>query len=414
MEGPISYLQNHAGRIKQCSEKRLGCNTSEVNTEGCCAIVACRYCVTWTEYGEAAVADMTSDGDGMWMATPGGVAFLMYWERDQYTDDCELVVTFDGEEVYRKSCYEGQSCRDSSDEVEVATAYLTGTLRWDKDLKRQLPTVRDYETNCIRQMCSGCNCTCECLCVTITEDYGATEVATGEICDTAYDCDPPIWSGTVGDYEITVSLDSDCAISATVDGQSKSATVQEGTTVCNNFTVTIEVGDGRTITLTCKECTCVVEEPCLSCCNGTYSTASRYLTFTLLNATPRCACLDGFVMELTYVGVIRNELGECEVRWEGRAARPCPAGLQFNAIFICRDSLDNTPPSSELEVYLDNGEGTAQTDFFQGAFDYYSSACDPFSYCVRSVNGNWLADVGECGDASVDETEPELELCVTL
>ena len=404
--GPIAFDQGHDGRLKKCSEKRLTCNESQDNTDGCCAIVACRYCVTWEEYGEAAVSDMTDNGAGTWTATPGGITFVMTWQRDQYTDECELVVTFDGEEVYRQPCYD-QSCRDSSDEVEVDTGYLVGTLRWVKDLKRPLPNVRDYETNCIRQMCADCNCTCECLCVTITE-YDGTPIATGEMCDTAYDCDPPVWEGTVGDYEIVIALDEECVLTATVNGYAESIELEQYTSVCDNFTATITLDDGTIITVTCKECTCVEETPCISCCGGNYPQTTLYATFTLLNVTPMCACLDGLVITLTYQGFITNDLDECEAFWSGRASTGCPLYAQLLVNFICAGSIDGVD-GARLEISSDTGPGTPGSDFINGDFSYYFSDCDPFEYCIRS-NPGWARD---CGDASVDEDEPEIEVCIS-
>jgi len=158
------------------------------------------------------------------------------------------------------------------------------------------------------------------------------------------------------------------------------------------------------------ECCCDV---CQSCCGDAFPRTSLFLTFTMLNATARCACLDGLVIELEYQGVTQNELGECEVSWEGRAARPCPNGLEFNAIFFCRSSLDSGDSISELQVYLDTGPSTAQTDYIAGTFDYYDSSCDPFMYCIRSNAGFPFATDQECGDGSVDDDAPEFELCVT-
>jgi hypothetical protein len=121
------------------------------------------------------------------------------------------------------------------------------------------------------------------------------------------------------------------------------------------------------------------------------------------------------VIELVFQGVVRNSLGECEVRWEGREARPCPiTGLEFNPFFICRSSLDGSAGTSELQIYADAGVGTDQDDWMAGAFDYYSSDCDPFTYCMRSNAGFPFAnDIQECGDGTVDDDAPQLELCVT-
>lgn len=160
-----------------------------------------------------------------------------------------------------------------------------------------------------------------------------------------------------------------------------------------------------------KQCCC--DDVCASCCGGVYPTTSLFATFTLLNATPRCACLDGLSVELVFQGVIVNDLGECEVRWEGREARPCPNGLEFNIFFICRSSINGSAGSSELQIYLDSGPGTTQSDYINGTFDYYSSDCDPFEFCIRSNAGFPFELDQECGDGTVDDDAPQIEVCVT-
>ena len=407
--GPIAYSIDHDGRLKKCSEKRLTCDESQNNTDGCCAIVACRYCVTWEEYGEAAVSDMTDNGAGTWTATPGGVTFVMTWERDQYTDECELVVTFDGEEVYRQPCYD-QSCRDSSDEVEVDTGYLVGTLRWVKDLKRPLPNVRDYETNCIRQMCADCNCTCECLCVTITE-YDGAPIATGEICDTAYDCDPPVWEGTVGDYEIVIALDEECVLTATVNGYAESIELEQYTSVCDNFTATITLDDGTIITVTCKECTCVAGE--FACCPNIGTPAALYLTLRTISMV--CGCLDGEVITMLPNGTLSGRLFYQAI-WQWTCPDPFfPENIRWFK-FDTSCQAGDAFPTIEVRtlVQLDTDPDPLEDDPDWGTINVYyydDGQCDPFYF---HYNGTLGADAVwvRCQDDFMDNPEIQMELTV--
>jgi hypothetical protein len=159
-----------------------------------------------------------------------------------------------------------------------------------------------------------------------------------------------------------------------------------------------------------KKCCC---ETCATCCNGVYPETSLFATFTMLNSTPRCACMDGLVVELEFMGIIINELDECEVKWEGREARPCPNGLEFNVIFICRSNLNTGEGTSEIQIYVDTGPSTSQTDYINGTFDFYSADCDPFMFCIRSNGGFPFSAEQECGDGTVDDDAPLFEVCVT-
>ena len=378
MEGPIAYLQNHSGRLKRCSEKRLGCNASEDNTDGCCAIVACRYCVTWEEYGQAEEADKTDNGDGIWQATPGGITFLMQWERSYETDECELVVYFDGQEVYRKSCYEGQSCRDSSDSVVVSLPYLDGTLTWSKDLQRTLPNVRDYETNCIRQLCPDCTCTCECMCVSIVDPYCNTTL--GEICDTAYDCDPPVWSGVVGDYTIEISLDQNCVLSATVNGSPETITAEPYTSLCDNFTATIILDDGTVITLACRECLCEPDGGCVTGCCWPKQITELYPCGYLIPvpfeiSAPGCD-IDGRTGEFVPGGIA--DIGTC-----GSCADSPSVSIDttIGAIKVPNPYLCNDTPCS-IEIFLrlecEDGETTYGLPSCCGGFRLWIGTAERF------------------------------------
>lgn len=347
--GPEFWKQDKETRLKKCSEKSLTCNDSETNTDGCCSVIACKYCVTWEEYGEPTVSDKTNSGDGMWQATPGGIEFAMWWERDPYTGDCELVVTFDNDEVYRKSCYEGQSCRDSSDFVEVDLPYLEGTLTWTKDLQRPLPNIRDYQTNCIRQLCSDCTCTCECFCVSVVKAYDCSTTL-GEICDTAYDCDKPVWSGTVGEYAIEVSLDDDCGLLATVDGVVYAVEIEPYTSLCDNFQATITLADDTVITLRCKECQCEEDGNCgVGCCWPKEITPlypCGYLVPVPFEITAPGCDIDGRTGTFTPGGVV--DVGSCGACAD---SPDTSAGTTIGSIKVPNPYLCNDTPCS-MNIFL--------------------------------------------------------------
>lgn len=355
--GPEFWKQDKETRLKKCSEHSLTCNEQDV-IEGCCAVVACRYCVRWEPYEGSVVSDITDIGDGVWSATPGGIVFTMEWLRDDYTGDCELVVTFDGEEVYRSDCYSGVSCRDSSDSVEVDTGYLVGTLTWSKDLKRPLPRVRDEYTNCIRNVCPDCECTCECLCVSISQGYGCDTIL-GEICDTAYDCDLPVWAGIVGGYDIEVSLNDDCTLSATVDGYPYDVVLAPYTSVCDGIDATITLGDGVVITIQCRDCQCEVADDCVvGCCWPTVVTelypCGYPVPVPFEISAPGCD-LDGYTGEFTPAGSASGECGLCA------ASPPMYIGTTIGErkapnVFFCM----STPCSVDvvLRLVCEDGSGT--------------------------------------------------------
>jgi hypothetical protein len=179
--------------------------------------------------------------------------------------DCEYVVTLDGEEVYRATCYEGASCRDPSGSVGVLIGYDEGTLTWSKHEPRPLAVVVDPDTGCNDFFCGTCRCTCRTLCATLIIPNVTT--LRGKLYDVTYsDCDGPVWSGTVGDYDLTVTLGKD-----QYDGSciaSLSANDEDGgwveVTGCEDLTATWELYDGTTVSVTCQACSnCEpICEPC--------------------------------------------------------------------------------------------------------------------------------------------------------
>ncbi len=177
---------------------------------------------------------------------------------------CEYVVELDGEEVYRATCYEGASCRDPQGEVAVDVGYLEGTLRWSKYEPRELPLIDDPDTGCRTHFCGNCRCSCDCLCVKITEPDGS--VIEGEICDTSYPCDAPVWAGPVGYYDLSVALGRDeytgeCVVVLTDGEEEQEPVFVDG---CSDMAATVVKYDGTTINLVCKQCDCLeqVQYPC--------------------------------------------------------------------------------------------------------------------------------------------------------
>lgn len=260
--GP-NFWRHPANGLKKCSEKT---RTSCTDHDDCCAVTACTYCLELEVYGDPVQHGVADQAANHWTGTVGGYPFDMYWERNYETGVCELIVIFDGEEVYRKSCEDGQSCRDSSDEVEVIVGYPpeSATLRWIKHEPLQLPHIDDPDTGCKTWFCGECDCSCDCLCVTITDPENF--IFSGEICNVnSYDCEGPLWQGQVIDYYLSILLGrdeyGDCIITATVDGYEQPPVVVSG---CKNMSATIVLEDGTSIAVVCKTCACAVS----LCCGG--------------------------------------------------------------------------------------------------------------------------------------------------
>ena len=259
---PSAFWSKPANKLKKCSERRIPTCDQDA-TDDCCEVVACTYCLIWETYGENPEYGTATFTGNSWEGSVGPISFKAFWERGYQSGECEFVVEANGEEVYRKSCYEGQSCRDSSDEASVSIPYAEGTLGWSKDLKRPLPHVTDYGTTCKRRWCGDCECTCECLCVTVVDGYtGAT--SKGEICDSGYECTGPVWAGTVGDVELSISLEADaydrsCFLAISADGEDFNQDVID----CTDISFSIEMYDGTIIEGRCKNCSCErFCEPC--------------------------------------------------------------------------------------------------------------------------------------------------------
>ena len=265
---PPRYLRRAAStRLKSCSERTVeACDT--IPADGCCGVIPCKLCLEWEVEYEEIQHGSAEFSTASWTGTVGGHSFTAFWERN-YDGECEYVVTLGGEEVYRATCYEGASCRDPGGEVQVATAYLEGTLRWSKHEPRELHLIDDPDTGCRDHFCGSCRCSCECVCVTITDPNNGTE--SGELCDVAYPCDAPTWAGRVGYYDLSLTLGRDqygeCILTPTVDGLELAPVSAPG---CGSMSATFTDYDGNTFEVTCKECSCNVPCPC-PCCPDCWS-----------------------------------------------------------------------------------------------------------------------------------------------
>lgn len=260
--GP-KWWQQPDNKLQKCSERFTEwCDPTE--TDGCCAIIPCMYCLELEIYGEETQRGDTEFGMIGWEGSVGGGSFFGFWEVGYESGKCEFVVQWNGEEVYRKSCDDGQSCRDSSDEASVEVDYQDATLRWNKHEYLPLPYVRDEESECTVHYCDDCECTCEELCVAVSEvlPFGEgyddfNDTYGGEISNVSYPCLPPVWQGIVGNFDLSLALGSDsyghCIITPTVNGQEQAEIIAPG---CTDLSATITLEDGSTISVSCKKCSC--------------------------------------------------------------------------------------------------------------------------------------------------------------
>jgi hypothetical protein len=262
---PPRYLRKGTTKLKPCSEFKVeACDIAPADQ--CCGALPCTLCLELEVYGEPTTYGTATFGGSSWTGTVGGLAFVSYWERDAY-GECEYIVTLDGEEVYRATCYEGASCRDPGGSVGVLIGYDEGTLTWTKHEPRPLAVTTDPDTGCNDFFCGTCRCSCDCLCVTITEPDGT--VMLGEICSTSYPCDAPVWEGSIGYYDLSAALGRDdytgeCTISLTASGEDADPVFASG---CGNMSASVTLYDGTVISVRCKQCSCE-ETDTTTCCDG--------------------------------------------------------------------------------------------------------------------------------------------------
>jgi len=252
-----------SGQLRKCSERRSD-SCDPLETDGCCAVIPCDYCLEFETYDGIQYGTATFSASG-WAGRIAGAAFFGFWERGYKSGTCEFVVTLNEVEIYRISCYHGQTCRDSSDEAGVTIEYESGILRWIKQEFKPLPYRIDEVTGCTVYFCGDCECTCECLCVTLTNVYGIS--SRGELCGTLYPCADASWAGTVGGREISLALSHDiygeCVLVSIIDGVEEAVTSVE---VCKAISATISLSNGDVLSVTCKLCSCDLGDCEIGCC----------------------------------------------------------------------------------------------------------------------------------------------------
>lgn len=290
MRGARYYRPDVPTRLLKCSEKLL--RNCDGETEQCCKVVPCEYCLTFTtedypvEYGIAS-------GSTTWAGEVADAAFYAYWEKLEGI--CYFVVRLNGVEVSRSNCTQTE-CRDSSATAEVVIGGKAGVLRWEKRLHHPLQYVTDQNTNCQTHFCGDCECTCETLCVVVTEpppdpaypeapdvrldpyscdgllpmDCGFCDAVPdenttyGELPNTEEDaCKRPVWQNTVAERFITVFLSraeytGECLLNGVVDGEHFGP---EAVSDCKNITASWTKADGTKIDVSCKQCGCDTGTP---------------------------------------------------------------------------------------------------------------------------------------------------------
>lgn len=260
--GPEFWAVNKGSKLQKCSERVSNSCTDE--TDGCCAVIPCAYCLIWDPYSYEPEYGFAEFGTREWIGTIAGVTWRAYWQRNYITEECEFIVELDNREIYRGTCYDS-SCRDSSGSVNTTIGGIDGQLQWIKYEPRPLEYRQDEDTKCTVHFCDDCECTCECMCATVF-NADSVVLAQGEICDTAYDCDGPLWSGVLGDYTISVALGHDiydrCVITATVNGTEYEPVLAPG---CTEIAAEISLNDGKRLVVTCKRCDCDEDCPCPCC-----------------------------------------------------------------------------------------------------------------------------------------------------
>jgi hypothetical protein len=261
---PPRYLRRASStRLKPCQERTFeACNTTA--HDGCCGVTPCRICITWDAYGDPQIG--SSDfGTSSWTGDVAGIDFQAYWQRNHESGECEFIVIFNSVEVYRATCYEGANCRNPEGSASATVNYDGGTLSWRVYEPRELQLIDDPDTGCRTHFCDNCRCSCECLCVTLTE-YGGS-VTQGELCDVNYDCDAPLWVGSIGDYALEIALDRDqygnCIITLTADGNARPPVSAPG---CSQMSSSVTMPNGDVFDIRCKQCGC--DDGVYACCGG--------------------------------------------------------------------------------------------------------------------------------------------------
>ena len=133
------------------------------DTKNCCAQIPCCLCISLVyiydgiEYFSEACwdTDFNEYRGTIDLGAGQEFPFTFSWDRDSYTDNCQHVVTFDGEEVLRVDHCE---CTNISGSVDTPFGLLT----WDRQIKHiRKPWDKICDTSC-----PDCRCVADTICVT--------------------------------------------------------------------------------------------------------------------------------------------------------------------------------------------------------------------------------------------------------
>ena len=375
--GPEFWTLDKGTKLKKCSEKRTQPCSDE--TDGCCAVVACEYCLEFAVPDEDTQYGIATESGGQWSGSIAGLSFLAYWERYNY---CEFVVELDGVEVYRNDCGGSVTCRNSSDSASVFIYPDTGTLSWTKRDFRPLEHATDEYTNCKTFFCGECECTCQALCVTVTlpaveppvefdpyECDGLLPICGmcpaipedlsvhGELNDTSDPCDGPDWTGTVAGLAFVIHLRrgpaGECILSGTAGGETLEE-VEVGD--CKSISATWTLYDGTAVSVACKVCDCETDPPpeVSDCCDSVPCTYC---------VTLECYGEDPIIVESDYLnggwdGTIDGNT--FSMYWTRDEYGECIFVVEFNGVIIYSKSIaegqtcdDNSDSVALVLSYLD-------------------------------------------------------------
>lgn len=317
-----------APKLKKCSERLTDSCSTE--TDGCCSIIPCTYCLLWEVYGEDDQAGNAEFIGGQWIGDIAGATFAAFWRREY--GECRFIIELDGDEIYNKSCYEGASCKDSTDSIETTIGYESGTLRWTKYEPKPLPlTTVD---NCRVHFCGDCDCICKVLCYSLNRNNTSLDLCKGEMSiNDGYDCDAPTWSTTVTcggtTYNLELSLDreeytGECVLTLSNGLESLSELISD----CQSLAADFHLADGSILTVNCKKCHCPRRT---GCCPNLSETLYATVSGTVIG-DPFMAC-----PTYTVDGVI-----EIRLITEGPAAIWYSAPNQFLTTTTCSSSFPVT------------------------------------------------------------------------
>ena len=341
---------------RKCRDKKLGtCNTE---TDTCCAVIPCRLCLQWDQYGGTTSYGTADFVDGSWLGTVSDHTFEAYWQRNEY-GECEFFVFFDDEEVkrYPTCAYdpyeETQNCRKPAGLIDVETYVNQGTLRFSTVEPRPLPR-RITGEGCAENFCGDCECTCRKVCFIYAEGGGLLDEYMPPTCG---DLNTGLVSNECGEYVDGVYWEADvvcrgdgvhlrlelvrdpydgtCILRLTVNGAGRYEEVFEKHIIgCRSFDEQFQLDENTYVTATCVDCGGC--QPLTgACCDGRCAptvteTCLDPISSSLdVNVSIKATYPDGTTVEVEYCDYMDGTLDFKDVFdggslcWEGQISGSC-------------------------------------------------------------------------------------------